>query len=266
MKKNLLLILVLAAVICCAAVPASAQLTTEERDIIITEILKRLDLDNVVDIVLNEKLPGIQGNLQQQISTEVGSLKSDISREVQQNIQSELGSIIAAEVAKQLQANPQTAPQPAAQPTEEPQQIQNPAPAPAAQPQNKTYNGPHVKFVNSYAYQVGGDEKGAHTYKSEYYPNELFTVDIVFENDGNMALPTNLELRHTGNSGEYTGHTESAYAYGKNIQPGQRVGFSFAAHGSENIGNISWSFQLFDADTGNAVNGGYGSFFYVARP
>ena len=254
MRKPLLFILLIAAVLFAAAIPAGAQMTQEERDIIIEEILKRLDIDTLIDQALEKKLPDITSKSNEFIAEKYSYMKQEIKSE----IVAEFGNGIS-------QSNsPMITKENAKQPKEETPVIQQPAPQ---KQETKTYVGPHVKFVNSYAYTQGkDDESGKHEFKSEYYPNELFTVDVVFENDGNAALPPNLELRHTGGTGEYTGHTESAFSYGKVVKPGERIGFSFAAHGSENIGNISFNFQMFDADSGNAVNGGYGSFFYTARP
>ena len=238
MKKNFLFVFFVFTIIIFASLPASAQMTQEEREIIVEEVIKRLDIESVVDKVLGSRLPDIRAQLKLE-------LRSELALELEQN----------------FAAQPSSVPEQTTQQTEQQPVYTQPTQAPA-----KSYVGPHVKFVNSYGYANGGSVDGGHEFKSEYYPNELFTVDVVFENDGNAPLPPNLELRHTGNTGEYTGHTESAFSYGKTVKPGERIGFSFAAHGSENIGAIVWNFQLFDSSSGNPVNGGYASYYYTARP
>lgn len=172
---------------------------------------------------------------------------------------------VKKEVLEELSQGSAPQSQPAAAPVVQLEPTAIPSPTPTATPK-ETYVGAHVKQVNSYAYVNGGDQSGAHTYRSQYFPNELFTLDVVFENDGNMALPANLELRHSGGVGEYTCHRESAFSNRElGIKPGERVGFSFACHGSENIGTISFYFTLYD-DSGKPIPGGFGYFTYIAAP
>ncbi len=132
-----------------------------------------------------------------------------------------------------------------------------------------TYKGLHAKFVNSYAYTTGADDAGNATkeFKSEYTPNTLFNVDFVFENDGSVVWPAQLELRWIGTSGTYTGHSPSIFidrTYDP-IKPGDRCGFSLAAHGSEDLGYITFYFQMYDALSGSVIEGGNGSFSYLAK-
>ncbi len=248
MKRNIITLFITVTLFCLSAVPVYAQMTQTEMDIIIEEILKRLDIETVVEDMIEEKMSGLNQNVITAIEEKTSEVKTEIRDEVAETLRQEFSQLTDGNSTDT-----------GAQPSES-------AAAQSEAAASTTYIGPHVKFVNSYAYKSGGSSGGEHLYLSEYYPNEEFTVDVVFENNGNAPLPANLELRHTGNVGEYTGHTESAYSYGKTVNPGERVGFSFAAHGSENIGDITFLFQLFDADTGNPVNGGFGSFFYVARP
>lgn len=252
MKRSIFTLFFVVMTFCLSAVPVYAQITQAERDIIIEEILKRLDIETVVENMIDEKMSGINQDVIAAIKDETSDLKTEIKNEVTETLRREFSLLTDGTIVKPDTQQSESA------------AVQPEAAAPAAG--SAAYVGPHVKFVNSYADKSGGSSGGEHLYMSEYYPNEEFTLDVVFENDGNAPLPANLELRHTGNVGEYTGHTESAFSYGKAVNPGERVGFSFAAHGSENIGDITFYFQLFDADTGNPVNGGFGSFFYVARP
>lgn len=130
-----------------------------------------------------------------------------------------------------------------------------------------TYRGLHAKQLNSYAYTVGENEDGqARQFHTEYTPNVRFNVDVVFENDGSVIWPARIEMRHVGNVGEYTGHTESVIVdrtYDP-IKPGDKCGFTISAHGSENLGWTTFYFQLFDAVSGSPIEGGYGSFTYHA--
>ena len=129
-----------------------------------------------------------------------------------------------------------------------------------------TYRGLHAKFVHSYAYAVGSDEDGhVREFSNAFTPNKWFNVDVVFENDGTLVWPPRIEMRHTGNVGEYTG-TESVSidrTYDP-ILPGQRAAFTISAYGSENLGWTTFYFQLFDADSGSVIEGGQGSFSYNA--
>lgn len=132
-----------------------------------------------------------------------------------------------------------------------------------------TYRGLHAKFFNSYSYVLGGDENGiTKEFQTGYIPNQRFNLDVVFENDGSTPWPKRIECRHVSNVGEYTGHTESAYVDRINnpVMPGDKCGFSFSAHGSENIGFTTFYYKLYDADSGSAIEGGDGYFSYDAHP
>lgn len=130
-----------------------------------------------------------------------------------------------------------------------------------------TYRGLHAKQVNAYAYTIGEDEDGVvRQFHTEYTPNTRFNVDVVFENDGSLIWPARIEMRHVGNVGEYTGHAESVYidrTYDP-IKPGDRCAFTISAYGSENLGWTTFYFQLYDAESGNPIEGGQGSFTYNA--
>ena len=129
-----------------------------------------------------------------------------------------------------------------------------------------TYRGLHAKFVNSYAYTLGGDNGNEKEFKTEYTPNVRFNIDVVFENDGSVVWPARIEMRHVGNVGEYTGHAESVYidrTYDP-VKPGDKVGFSVSCYGSENLGWTTFYFKLYDADSGSVIEGGEGSFTYHA--
>ena len=129
-----------------------------------------------------------------------------------------------------------------------------------------TYRGLHAKFVNSYAYTLGGDNGNEKEFKTEYTPNVRFNIDVVFENDGSVVWPARIEMRHVGNVGEYTGHAESVYidrTYAP-VKPGDKAGFSVSCYGSENLGWTTFYFKLYDADSGSVIEGGEGSFTYHA--
>ncbi len=129
-----------------------------------------------------------------------------------------------------------------------------------------TYRGLHAKFVNSYAYTLGGDDGTEKEFKTEYTPNVRFNIDVVFENDGSVVWPAHIEMRHVGNVGEYTGHAESIYidrTYDP-VKPGDKAGFSVSCYGSENLGWTTFYFKLYDADSGSVIEGGEGSFTYHA--
>ena len=129
-----------------------------------------------------------------------------------------------------------------------------------------TYRGLHAKFVNSYAYTLGGDDGSEKEFKTEYTPNVRFNIDVVFENDGSVVWPAHIEMRHVGNVGEYTGHAESIYidrTYDP-VKPGDKAGFSVSCYGSENLGWTTFYFKLYDADSGSVIEGGEGSFTYHA--
>ena len=130
-----------------------------------------------------------------------------------------------------------------------------------------TYRGLHAKFVHSYAYAVGSfDENGQiREYSNAFTPNKWFNVDVVFENDGSLVWPPRIEMRHTGNVGEYTGTESVTIDRTDNpILPGQKAGFTISAYGSENLGWTTFFFQLYDADSGSVIEGGQGSFTYNA--
>lgn len=130
-----------------------------------------------------------------------------------------------------------------------------------------TYRGLHAKQVNAYAYTLGEDQDGiVREFHSEYTPNVRFNVDVVFENDGSVIWPPRIEMRHVGNVGEYTGHAESMIidrTYDP-IKPGDRCAITVSAYGSENLGWTTFYFQLYDADSGSVIEGGYASFTYHA--
>ena len=130
-----------------------------------------------------------------------------------------------------------------------------------------TYRGLHAKQVNAYAYTIGESEEGTiRQFHSEFQPNVRFNLDVVFENDGSLVWPSRIEMRHMGNVGEYTGHTESVVIdrSANPVLPGDKCGFTISAHGSENLGWTTFYFQLFDADSGSVIEGGQGSFTYNA--
>lgn len=132
-----------------------------------------------------------------------------------------------------------------------------------------TYRGLHAKFIYGYGYGLGEDENGNTIRTSDkFIPNQRYNVDVVFENDGSVVWPPRIEMRHTGNNGEYTGHQESVISDRtmNPVKPGDRAAFTVSAHGSENIGDITFYFKLYDADSGSAIEGGDGSFFYHAVP
>ena len=137
----------------------------------------------------------------------------------------------------------------------------------AVMQEDGTYRGLHAKQVSAYAYTNGESEDGfIREFHSEFTPNTRFNVDVVFENDGSLVWPARIEMRHVGNSGEYTGHQESVIADRSSnpVLPGDRCGFTISAHGSENLGWTTFYFQLYDADSGSVIEGGQGSFTYNA--
>lgn len=130
-----------------------------------------------------------------------------------------------------------------------------------------SYKGVHAKFVNSYAYTVGGDQGELKTFETEYTPNVLFNIDVVFENDGDTVWPALIEMRNVATSGTYTGHSpnvivDTTYAP---VVPGGKRAFSIAAHGSEDLGYHTFYFQLYDGVSGSLIGGGSGSFSYLAK-
>lgn len=146
--------------------------------------------------------------------------------------------------------------------------VQASAPVPEQATVGGQFQGLHAKFVNSYAYTTGEtDENGGRVYSSEYTPNVLFNFDVVFENDGTVPWPAQIEMRNTGSVSTYTGHRESAVVDTSNdpVMPGERQGFTIAAHGSEELGWHTFYFQLYDAISGSMIAGGNGSFSYLAK-
>lgn len=130
------------------------------------------------------------------------------------------------------------------------------------------FTGLHAKFVNSYAYTTGeSDENGGRVFSSEYIPNTLFNFDVVFENDGTIPWPPQVEMRNTGSVSTYTGHRPSVIVdtSADPVMPGERQGFTIAAHGSEELGYHTFFFQLYDATSGSIIAGGSGSFSYLAK-
>lgn len=149
-----------------------------------------------------------------------------------------------------------------------------PTPAPAAETTVNSseptgpFTGLHAKFVNSYAYTTGeSDENGGRIFSSEYVPNTLFNFDVVFENDGTIPWPSQIEMRNTGSVSTYTGHRPSVLidTSADPVMPGERQGFTIAAHGSEELGYHTFFFQLYDAISGSIIAGGSGSFSYLAK-
>lgn len=129
------------------------------------------------------------------------------------------------------------------------------------------FTGIHAKFSNSYAYTVGGDNGDQVTVESEYTPNTLFNIDVVFENDGDTVWPALVEMRNVSTAGTYTGHSpnvivDTTYAP---VIPGGKRAFTIAAHGSEDLGYHTFYFQLYDAVSGSLLAGGSGSFSYLAK-
>lgn len=129
------------------------------------------------------------------------------------------------------------------------------------------FTGIHAKFSNSYAYTVGGDNGDQITVETEYTPNTLFNIDVVFENDGDTVWPALVEMRNVGTAGTYTGHSpnvivDTTYAP---VIPGGKRAFTIAAHGSEDLGYHTFYFQLYDAVSGSLIAGGSGSFSYLAK-
>jgi hypothetical protein len=130
-----------------------------------------------------------------------------------------------------------------------------------------SYKGVHAKFVNSYAYTVGGDQGELKTFETEYTPNVLFNIDVVFENDGDTVWPALIEMRNVATSGTYTGHSPNVIVdttY-EPVVPGGKRAFSIAAHGSEDLGYHTFYFQLYDGVSGSLIGGGSGSFSYLAK-
>ena len=130
-----------------------------------------------------------------------------------------------------------------------------------------TYRGLHAKQVSAYAYTVGEDEDGiVKQFHTEYTPNTLFNVDVVFENDGSLVWPPRIEMRRMDNEGEYTGNSLGVLIDRTDnpVMPGEQAAFTISAYGSENPGWTTFYFQLFDADSGSVIEGGQGSFTYNA--
>lgn len=148
-----------------------------------------------------------------------------------------------------------------------PEPTQAEAADPASTQPAESFAGIHAKFVNSYAYTVGGDSGTEKTFETAYTPNTLFTFDVVFENDGTFNWPPLVEMRNTGSVSTYTGHRPNVVVdtTGNPVEPGERQGFSISAHGSEELGYHTFYFQLFDGQSGVPIPGGYGYFSYLAE-
>ena len=129
-----------------------------------------------------------------------------------------------------------------------------------------TYRGLHAKQVSAYSYIVGGDEGGqVREFQNAYHSNIWFNVDVVFENDGSVIWPPHIEMRHIGNVGEYTGTESVTVDRSMNpVKPGDKCTLTISAYGSECLGWTTFYFQLYDADSGSVIEGGYGSFTYHA--
>lgn len=265
MKRNstrLIIAMILTAVLILSAAAARPQLSNDEQDLIVEAVVSTLTSD---------------------------AYKQAIAEEVEQDIVNKLeaaGFLGVAAALKVTLPEQQVTPEPTDLPVEteaaEPAEAAIPAEPTPTRPWDSpadywegavlqddgTYRGLHARFSQSYAYTVGEDENGiTKTFHTEYIPNERFNVDVVFENDGSVVWPAQIEMRHTGNVGEYTGHTESAFidrTYDP-VKPGDKCGFSISAHGSENLGYTTFYFKLFDAVSGTPIEGGDGSFSYLAH-
>jgi hypothetical protein len=174
-----------------------------------------------------------------------------------------LAASIAQTVEAKVMANLGAAPVATMTMTPEPAAVNGTAPSVTPE----SYVGLHAKFVNSYAYTVGGDSGTEKTFETEYTPNTLFTFDVVFENDGTFNWPPLVEMRNTGSVSTYTGHRPNVIVDTSSnpVEPGERQGFSISAHGSEELGYHTFYFQLFDAQSGVPIPGGYGYFSYLAK-
>ncbi len=179
-----------------------------------------------------------------------------------------IAATVRADVLYYLGIAPPTAVPTALPPTATPDPAAAAAVSAAASPATgESFAGVHAKFVNSYAYTVGGDSGSEKKFETEYTPNTLFNFDVVFENDGTFNWPPQVEMRNTGSVSTYTGHRPSVTVdtSANPVEPGERQGFSIAAHGSEELGYHTFYFQLFDAVSGIAIPGGYGYFSYLAK-
>ncbi|MBQ6521135.1 MAG: hypothetical protein IJI14_20700, partial [Anaerolineaceae bacterium] len=90
MKKKLLLCLFALAAFCCAAVPSFAQITLEERDIIIEEIMKRLNIEEIVDKAIEARMPDIDLKVTEAMDAKYSNIKNEIREEVSENLKTDL--------------------------------------------------------------------------------------------------------------------------------------------------------------------------------
>lgn len=268
-RSTKLLLLGAAALLLIIAAGAHPQLSLDEQEAIIEAVVQTMNPEALKATVVAEveadliaKLTaggyvGVAGAIAQPLSaaeTEVPAAAAALVTE----------SAGTAETAPAGAAGPTPTPLPASErPIDD---IKDYADGAVLQPDG-TYRGLHAKQVNAYAYTLGEDQDGiVREFHSEYTPNVRFNVDVVFENDGSVIWPPRIEMRHVGNVGEYTGHAESMIidrTYDP-IKPGDRCAITVSAYGSENLGWTTFYFQLYDADSGSVIEGGYASFTYHA--
>lgn len=251
-KTVLMLVFIVLTVVLMSASAVRPDLTAEDESAIIDSVVKTVEADFISRLTANGYI-GVAAALQPSEPITV------TTPEPATPVVTEEPAVSSEEAAPEAEA---------AEPAE--RVVDNPADywEGAVQQADGTYRGLHAKFFNSYAYTVGEDENGiTKTFHTDYIPNERFNVDVVFENDGSTPWPAIIEMRHTGNSGEYTGHTESTIIDRSNnaVMPGDKCGFTVSAHGSENLGYITFFFKLYDAVSGTPIEGGEGSFSYLAR-
>ena len=265
MKRSEILIILAAAFVMLMILAAGAhpQLSLDEQDAIVEAVVQTLSPEN---------------------------MKAEIAAQVEADIIAKLeaGGYLGVAAALKIPLSGSSAPAPAVQETPVPEASSDGQPAAAASPTplpaaervidniadyadgavlqpDGTYRGLHAKQLSAISYIVGGDSNGQRTFQNEYTPNVWFNVDVVFENDGSVIWPPRIEMRHTGNVGEYTGTESVVSDRSMNpVKPGDRCSFTISAYGSENLGYTTFYFQLFDADSGSPIEGGYGSFSYTA--
>ena len=276
-KQKLIILGVLLVILMIAAAGAQPQLSLDEQDAIVQAVVQTMNPENMKATIIAEVEAdliakftaggylGLAGALQLPVNGAAETPQPEISAV------SEEKEAPAEEPAKEETVSTE-------EPAEETPADQKAADRPidnvtdywdgAVQQEDGTWRGLHAKQVNAYAYTVGETENGiTKEFHTEYDPNVRFNVDVVFENDGSVVWPARVEMRHVGNVGEYTGHTESVISdrtYDP-IKPGDRCGFTISAHGSENLGWTTFYFQLYDADSGSVIEGGQGSFTYLAK-
>lgn len=247
MKKNIFFIgMILTALTLFAALAATTkpQLSIDEQNLIVDSVIQTINPQGMIDSIV--------ATVEARVLSQLGNPLNTASA-----ANTPIPSIIAPAatvVATAAMPSPTTVPTKTAIKTGE----TNP---------DGSYQGVHAKFVNSYAYTVGGDQGELKTFETEYTPNVLFNIDVVFENDGDTVWPALVEMRNVATSGTYTGHSpnvivDTTYAP---IIPGGKRAFSIAAHGSEDLGYHTFYFQLYDGISGSLIGGGSGSFSYLAK-